>query len=410
MIEVEEVTVDITNVGLAEHSRTGERFIMHAPEPSQGSAKYVAELVAAMAHAGMPVILFCPANFEYADQVIAAGAEIAPMPARDVSPANLASRLFRNFLFLGNAMIAQLRLERRGDIVHFQFPQHLPLGFVFYWIALLKGGKIVLTAHDPVPHRWRLPRFLRWLERGMLKLQYDLCAAIIVHNQRGHEILVQEFNQDAERVFIVPHGCWMEGNGDDDYPEFDAFRLLAFGAIRENKGIDLVIDAVEMLSGKSAVPVRLTIAGTLNNAAEEEYWQACKDRIARSPDSIEVIERFIEDEEVAPLIARHHALILPYRDFFSESGVATQSLTHRRPILATASGGLQDLLQQGRCGVGIETSTVDGVAAAISTSIGLGPRELQAMGIRGDSFLRANRSWEAVAQQTYRVYSKLLAS
>jgi len=389
------------------HIQADPRVIMHTPEPRDGAAKYVAQLVVALAQASVPVVLFCPANFEYSGMVRAAGVEIVPAPQRDVSPAGLARRLTRNFTFMARAAMTQFRAVKRGDIVHFQNPLHLPLGFVFYGLVLLRGGSIVLTAHDPMPHRWRLPRILRWLERGMLQLQYRICAAIVVHNQRGSEVLLQDFGQRPGRVFIVPHGPDSQASPVATYPEFDSLRLLAFGAIRQNKGFDLAIDAIEKLAGKTSVPVYLTIAGRLANPAEEPYWLECKERISRNTAFIEVIERFIDNDEITPLMSRHHAIVLPYRDFFSESGVAAQALSHGRPLLATSAGGLRELMEQGACGVVIEAPTPDAVAAAISTAIDLGPGRLQEMGLSGAMFLQSNRSWDSIALQTKRIYSVL---
>ncbi len=41
------------------------RVIVHTSEPTHGHAQYVSEVVLALAKSGVPVVLFCPANFEY---------------------------------------------------------------------------------------------------------------------------------------------------------------------------------------------------------------------------------------------------------------------------------------------------------------------------------------------------------
>jgi hypothetical protein len=55
----------------------GSRVIMTTSEPKHGLAHYVADLVVALANSGVRLMLFCPANYEYADQVRKAGAEVA---------------------------------------------------------------------------------------------------------------------------------------------------------------------------------------------------------------------------------------------------------------------------------------------------------------------------------------------
>jgi len=284
---------------------------------------------------------------------------------------------------------------------------HLPLGFAFLFLAKLRGARLVLTAHDPLPHRWRLPHCLRWLERGMLHFSYRLCDVIIVHNQTGRSVLLREFHLQPDRVFVIPHGWYAEaGNAQTSYPRFDCFSLLAFGSIRENKGLHLVIQAVQVAASQSRLPIRLTIAGRID-VAEERYWQACKQLIAAKPDAIELIEHVIEDDEVAPLFARHHAVVLPYTSFFSESGVANLALSHQRPILATTQGGLGELIEQGKCGIQICSPTVQSVAHTILAAVEAGPERLWRMGVAGKEFVRETRSWDFVARQTAGVYLQL---
>jgi glycosyltransferase involved in cell wall biosynthesis len=179
-----------------------------------------------------------------------------------------------------------------------------------------------------------------------------------------------------------------------------------FGAVRENKGLHLGIRAVQMAASDSRLPVRLTIAGGVG-VAEEQYWLTCKQLIAANPDNIDVIALRIPEDEVAPLLARHHAVLLPYAKFFSESGVAALALSHRRPILATAAGGLGELTEQGCWGIPILSPTEQSVAQAIFAAIELGPERLQQMGIEGCEFMRKTRSWDSIARETAELYCQL---
>jgi glycosyltransferase involved in cell wall biosynthesis len=146
----------------------------------------------------------------------------------------------------------------------------------------------------------------------------------------------------------------------------------------------------------------------VHTAAEQQYWCKCQKLINQNPELFEVHEGYVPDDEVATLMARHHAVILPYENFFSESGVAALALSHRRPILATSSGGLGELLQSGLTGISIEAATVEAVADAIESSIKLGPGLLSQRGIAGKKFVNEGRSWDSIARQTARVYGEFL--
>jgi glycosyltransferase involved in cell wall biosynthesis len=267
----------------------------------------------------------------------------------------------------------------------------------------------VLTAHDPLPHRWRFSQKLKWLERAMLGWSYRMCKKIVVHNERGKEVLVGEFQTDPGRIAIIPHGPFsVESKEQSPYPEFDILRLLAFGAIRENKGLHLAIEAVQIVNRVSNIPVRLSIAGGVYTAAEEQYWSRCQKLIVQTPELFEVNLGYVPDEKVAAIVAGHHAVILPYQNFFSESGVAALALSHDRPIVATTAGGLSELLRNGLGGISIESPTVDGVVDAINTALQMGPELLLQRGIAGRKFVTEVRSWDWIARETAKVYRELV--
>ena len=384
------------------------RVIISTPEPKDGVAKYAAELAAAVAQTGVDTVLFCPSNFEFKALAQASGAAIASAPDRDVAPAGLTRRILRNLAFTIKAAAAQHRLTRRGDVVHFQNPLHFPLGFVFYALVWLKRGTIVLTAHDPLPHRWRFPGSLARLERAMLGWAYRLPAALVVHNASGKQILTDVFGVAADRVRIIPHGPDSGPSAYAEYPGFQSLRLLAFGAIRRNKCLHLAIGAVQAVKSKLNVPVSLTIRGELYTTAESGYWNECQATMASDPAGIDAELGFVPDREVPELLARHHLLILPYGDFYSESGVAALSLSHRRPMLATKAGGLAELLEKFDCGIAIEGATQAAVEQAIRAAVEAGRERLEEMGICGEYALRTLRSWESIGRRTVELYCDLL--
>ncbi len=378
------------------------KVIVQTPEPKASAALYVFEFVKALHESGVAVALFSPENFEYAAQLRTAGIEFLPAPARPVSKAGLLARLWRNAVWVAQTAAMQLRITKPGDIVHFQFLIHLPLGFIFLWLVRFRRAGIVFTAHDPLPHKWRLPASLRRLEKGMLAAAYRMCDAIIVHNQVGKTILIKEFQYPEQRIAIVPHGPLAAAPESAAYPRADVLRLLLFGSIRENKGVSLAIEAVQKLHGR----VRLTIAGSVT-AAHSEYWQHCQELIRRNPDSIDVMERYFEDDELPPLLARHHAVLMPYLDFFSESGVASLALSSERPIISTGAGGLAELLEESGGGILIQTATADGIKAAIESAFEVGFEQLRQQGVHGAAYLKASRSWKTIGEKTRQVYFSL---
>jgi len=391
------------------------RVIVHTPEPGAGAGQYVAEFAKALVSAGVPTVLFCPGNFAYQPEVLKSGAEIVRAPMREVYSAGFWRRVFRNVSFTAGAARKFWTTVQKGDIVHFQFASHFRLERLFFLIARLRGASIVLTAHDPLPHRWMLPRSLRWLEMEGLAAGYRKFARIIVHNDAGKRILVERFRCDANCIAVIPHGplnaVWSATHDATVDNSALPFRLLAFGSLRENKGLHLSIAAIQHLrKSVNKREIALTIAGAVSNTIEQTYWNSCLRLIATQPDGIQVMERVIEDDEIAPLFTAHDAVLLPYVDFSSDSGVAMLALSRQRPIVATRAGGLGELLRECDCGITIESPTKEAVIAAIETAAALPAGILRNKGLSGYSHVLSCRSWEVIARRTLEVYEGLRPS
>jgi glycosyltransferase involved in cell wall biosynthesis len=388
------------------HRQREPRIILHTSEPSSGASRYLSQLAVSLA-ARRDLTLVCPATFERLSAVRAAGIQAecsAGYPAEAGSLARLAWRLCRYHVSL---LLRQIRSTRRGDIVHIQFPGAFPAGLASFLTARLMGGKVVFTAHDPVPHQWLMPGRLAFLERRSLGWAYRASHRIIVHNKAGAQFLRNEFGVPASKIAVIPHGAFHISKPDLAFPAFDALRLLCFGSIRESKGLHLAIAAVQRLNRGYGRRVRLTIAGEVRRSGEQEYWQRCKRLIETQPEGIWVIDRYIPEREVGALVADHHALLLPYLSSWSESGTACLALSNGRAILATQSGGLGSLLAESGSGVAIEGQSAGAIARAIQHAFLAGPEQLEQMGAKGREYMMSRRSWDAIARDTEAVYDSL---
>jgi glycosyltransferase involved in cell wall biosynthesis len=91
---------------------------------------------------------------------------------------------------------------------------------------------------------------------------------------------------------------------------------LFFGFVRPYKGLDILLDAMHKL-GEEAV--HLTIAG--------EVWSSTAKLVARVralglEERVELIPRYLHDDEVAEVFARADAVVLPYHGGGSSGVVA----------------------------------------------------------------------------------------
>ena len=136
--------------------------------------------------------------------------------------------------------------------------------------------------------------------------------------------------------------------------------LLAFGAIRPYKGIDLALRALARLPPESSV--RLTVAGVFWDRGEQ--LRRLVDELGLS-DRVELRDGFVTNEDAALLFSAADASLLPYRSA-TQSGVVQLSFAYGVPVIATDVGGLGEAIRDGEDGILCPAGDLDALTAAIS--------------------------------------------
>jgi glycosyltransferase involved in cell wall biosynthesis len=117
-------------------------------------------------------------------------------------------------------------------------------------------------------------------------------------------------------------------------------RLLFFGRILAYKGLPLLIEAVEMLRAEG-IAVELGVAGLGNIGPDRRRLEAL---------GAEVINRWIADDEIPPLLARYDAIALSHVEA-SQSGVAAAAFGSCMPVIGMPVAGIAEQVADGRTGV-----------------------------------------------------------
>jgi glycosyltransferase involved in cell wall biosynthesis len=113
--------------------------------------------------------------------------------------------------------------------------------------------------------------------------------------------------------------------------ENDRRHLLCFGRLLPYKGLDLLAEALALLSDE--IEVRVVGLGPETGALNA--LRACPGVIVEN--------RWVPETEIGALLGWSDALILPYREA-SQSGVAAAAVAAGRPVIATRVGGLREQL------------------------------------------------------------------
>ena len=110
-------------------------------------------------------------------------------------------------------------------------------------------------------------------------------------------------------------------------------RFLYFGIIRPYKGVEDLVGRVRPAAAGGPRHSRLRIVGET-----WEGWTAPLDAVAASPvrDRIDVVNRYVDDAEVADPLRAADAVVLPYRRS-SSSGPLHIAMSAGLPVVVAAS-------------------------------------------------------------------------
>jgi glycosyltransferase involved in cell wall biosynthesis len=226
------------------------------------------------------------------------------------------------------------------------------------WTPLLarsvraRGATYVTIIHDAVSHpgdptAWVNP----WLRSEAKRADrvVTLSRAVADHMTAGG------FSDPVRtRSLFLPDLRYGSAQTAKDWTADQPLRLLFMGRIFKYKGLPLLLEAVEMLRAEG-VPLHLGVAG----AGDIDDMRGRLTALGA-----EVINRWLDDSEIAPLLARYDAMALPYIEA-SQSGVAAVAFGSCMPVVAMPSGGLAEQVIEGRTGVIAGEVTVQAFAAAI---------------------------------------------
>jgi glycosyltransferase involved in cell wall biosynthesis len=134
--------------------------------------------------------------------------------------------------------------------------------------------------------------------------------------------------------------------------------LLFFGLVRPYKGLDVLIDAMHLLKDED---IFLTVAG--------EWWQdsaPLRSRIFHKDlaGKIEVIDRYLTDDETAGYFSRADVVVLPYRSA-TGTGVIPLAYHYGKPVIAADVGGLREVVEDGVSGRMVRPGDPSALASVI---------------------------------------------
>ena len=203
---------------------------------------------------------------------------------------------------------------------------------IFLILVKLLRIKIVATFHNRKPHESKnsiSAKFLFWFT-------FRMSEKIIILSNDSIKILTEIYGEKVRnKIFLVPHPIYIcEPKSYSDVNSGN-FKILTIGLIRPYKNIELIISLA-----KNNPDIQFTIAGKVS---DEDYYQKINE-LASTIQNIQLIPKFLTDEELDKLIQTHSVMMLPYNTESSlNSGTVIHSICKKINIIVPTIGTINML-------------------------------------------------------------------
>jgi glycosyltransferase involved in cell wall biosynthesis len=301
--------------------------------------------------------------------------------------------------YLAAGSRAAARVARTGgfDVVHAFWP--IPQGVLGLHAKRATGLPLVSTFFGVE---------LTWMER-----QFPFLAPLLRRIVRGSDAVTAISSYTAGRLArqvpgiepaIIPFGAAVDAPAEPPPYRWDGstpFELLFVGRLVERKGVHLLLDALASLPAE-----RRPVLHVVGDGPERGRLEARARELSLGGGA--VFHGFVAQDELQRRLVTCDAFVLPAvvdakGDTEGLGVVLLEAMSYARPVIASAAGGIVDIVEDGRNGFLVPP----GDAAALAGAIGRmmeDPARARALGLQGRDDAATRFSWDAIADRLAEIY------
>ena len=305
-----------------------------------------------------------------------------------------------SYIGMGTVTCAAWAVQRKWDVIHVHWP--FPHGLFALAAARMCGAKVVAMCHGAELAMARRKGWVRKVLREVL-LRCDRIACNSTHTQTeigklcGREALIIPYGATTPLAPAAPRVK------SPDEPS----TVLFSGRHIQRKGVPYLLRALPQILQQR--PVKLVITGDGDRRAE---WEA----LTRELHLTAHVEfaGFVSNERLAELYRECDVYVLPA--IFDDRGdteglgvVLIEALQNARPVVASAVGGIVDVIRHEKTGLLVPEKNPAALAAAILRLLAE-PALGQRLGEAGQRHAEEYFNWDRVTAATEALYYDALAA
>lgn len=276
------------------------------------------------------------------------------------------------------------------EIIHFvdNHPWYL------FLLKPFKDKKFFMTQHDITPHLGEpiKGKITSHVNRVLHKKVEKVC----VLGYMLREDLIRLYHVPREKISVYLMGDfsfylkWKKKNITED-----SNTILFFGRILDYKGLDVLLKAMPLLVKKNP-QIKLIVAGEGDIAPYSKLINNIDKR------NIEVVHRYIPEQEVPQFFQRSSIIVMPYRDA-SSSGIVPIAYVFKKALICSDVGALHEFVDHNKTGVLIKPEDSKILANEIFSLLN-NPKKRAYIGKNGYNKAMTELSWGSIAKRLSQEY------
>jgi glycosyltransferase involved in cell wall biosynthesis len=396
------------------------RIFVVEPRPTGGMIHYAFQLSTALAEAGADVTLVTSRGYELrglphafeVEELMRLWKPVEPSAAGSARRGPLRTvgrklrRPFRALVYVREwRRLTRYLLEQRPDVVQLgklEFP------IDGWFLRRLRREGLVLTQVCHEFERRESTGPLAGLATRLTQSAYESFSALFFHGEGARRRFASLFDVPSPRLHVVPHQGrpWIFASlaGGSEVRAGLRWRyrigesepvVLFFGTIMPSKGLTDLLDAFPLVLRRTP-SARLVVAGFPSKFVDMAEITRRVEKLGIA-DAVTFDARYLPFEEVGPLLELARVVVFPYRTS-TESGAVQLACAFGRPVVATTTEALRDVVEDARSGLLVEPESPEQLAIAI-TRILSDPELAAEMGERARHLSETRYTWEALAER-----------
>lgn len=301
-----------------------------------------------------------------------------------------------SYIFLGAWQLFWLCKKQKPDLLHVNWP--FPHGLMAYPTSKLLGIPMLFSFHGAELLLAKKFSFVGSILRWQIPM-----ASSVTANSSFTKALIQKLY--SGEVTVIPYGLTIEPKKTVPRNPEEDIRLLFVGRLDERKGLRYLLEALPLVLSK--YPVRLRIVG--KGILEDEIKAQCQElKLEKVVDFL----GFVSKEELANEYASCDIFVLPAivdskGDTEGLGIVMIEALAHEKPVIASAVGGIVDVIQSGVTGILVKEKDPQALFQAIVDLIA-DPVRAKELGHRGLKDIQVRFGWSHLVLLWQDVFTKAL--